>query len=75
MPKMRQLTLGLASKPGVLAHVTAAPARAGVNITAICAGDRAGARGKIRILVDNPARAVEALRPPGCGPARKKPSR
>ncbi|MGH7267059.1 MAG: ACT domain-containing protein [Candidatus Rokuibacteriota bacterium] len=62
MPKMTQLTLSLASKPGVLAQVTSALARAGVNIMAICAAESSGARGKIRILVDNPARAIEALK-------------
>jgi hypothetical protein len=61
MPKTTQLVLSLASKPGVLAQVASALAQAGVNITAICAGEAAGGRGKIRLLVDNPARATEAL--------------
>ena len=65
MPKTTQLTLSLASKPGVLAHVASTLARAGVNITALCAGDAPGARGKIRLLVDNPTRAVEALKAAG----------
>lgn len=62
MPTTTQLTLSLASKPGVLAQVASTLARAGVNITAICAPEATGGRGKIRLLVDDPARATEALR-------------
>src|SRR5207244_1590324 len=40
MPKTTQLTLTLQSKPGVLAKVARALADAGVNITALSAGDR-----------------------------------
>jgi hypothetical protein len=54
--------LSLQSKPGVLAQVGSTVARAGVNITASCAGEAAGGRGKIRLLVDNPARAIETLK-------------
>lgn len=60
MPKTTQLTLTLQSKPGVLAKISQALARAGVNITAICAAEMAG-RGKIRMVVSDPARAKEAL--------------
>jgi hypothetical protein len=62
MPTTTQLTLSLTSKPGVLAQVASTLAGAGVNITAICAPEATGGRGKIRLLVDNPARATEALR-------------
>ena len=62
MPRTSQLVLSLQSKPGVLAQVGSTLARAGVNITAICAGEAAGGRGKIRLLVDNPASAIEALK-------------
>lgn len=62
MPKTTQLTLSLASKPGVLAQVASTLAQAGVNITAVCAGESTGARGKMRLLVDNPARAIDALK-------------
>jgi hypothetical protein len=62
MPKTTQIVLSLASKPGVLAQVTAALAQAGVNITGICAGEATGGRGKLRLLVDNPTRGVEALK-------------
>jgi len=61
MPKVSQLTLTLQSKPGVLAKVCQALAGAGVNITAICAAETAG-RGKIRMVVSDPARAKEALK-------------
>ena len=60
MPKTTQLTLTLESKPGVLAKISQALASAGVNITAICAAETAG-RGKIRMVVSDPARAKEAL--------------
>ena len=62
MPKVTQLTLRLGSKPGVLAQIASTLARAGVNITAICAAEATSGRGKIRLLVDNPARATEALK-------------
>ncbi len=61
MPKTTQLTLALQSKPGVLAKISQALAGAGVNITAICAVETAG-RGKIRMVVSDPARAKEALK-------------
>lgn len=62
MPKTSQLVLSLASKPGVLAQISSALAQAGVNITAICAAEATGGRGKLRLLVDNPARAIDALK-------------
>ena len=61
MPKTTQLTLTLQSNPGVLAKISQALAGAGVNITAICAAETAG-RGKIRMVVSDPARAKEALK-------------
>ncbi|MBI4241000.1 MAG: ACT domain-containing protein [Candidatus Rokubacteria bacterium] len=61
MAKTTQLTLTLESKPGVLAKVSRTLADAGVNITAICAAETTG-RGKIRMLVSDPARAKEALK-------------
>jgi hypothetical protein len=61
MPRTTQLTLSLVSKPGVLAALTRTLADAGVNITALCAGDAAG-RGKVRMLVNNPVKARRALR-------------
>jgi hypothetical protein len=61
MPKMTQLAVTLESKPGVLAKLCRTIADAGVNITAIHAAEAAG-RGKIRLLVDDPARARNALK-------------
>ncbi len=62
MPTTTQITLTLGSKPGVLAQVASTLARAGVNITAVCAAEGSGGRGRLRLLVDNPARAVDALK-------------
>jgi hypothetical protein len=61
MPKTTQLVLNLESKPGVLAKLARTLADAGVNMTALCASETAG-RGKIRLLVGDPARAKEALK-------------
>jgi len=61
MPKATQLLLSLESKPGVLAKVCRTLANAGVNITALYAGEAAG-RGKIRLLVSDRAEAVAALK-------------
>jgi len=59
--KTTQLTLTLESKPGVLARISRILADAGVNITALCAAETSG-RGKIRMVVTNPARAKAALK-------------
>lgn len=61
MPKTTQLVLNLESKPGVLAKVAGVLADAGVNIAGLCAGEASG-RGKIRLLVSDTARAVDALK-------------
>src|SRR3989454_12163782 len=61
MPKTIQLVLNLESKPGVLAKLARTLADAGVNMTALCAPETAS-RGKIRLLVGDPARAKEALK-------------
>jgi hypothetical protein len=60
MATTTQITVTAESKPGVLAKVSEALATAGVNIIAVCAGETAG-RGKIRLVVSDPARAREAL--------------
>jgi len=60
MAKTTQITVSAQSKPGVLAKVCEALAKAGVNIVAICAGD-SGTRGKIRLVVSDAARAKAAL--------------
>lgn len=61
MPKTTHLTLSLESKPGVLAKLARTLAAAGVNITAVWTSDTAG-RGKVRLLVSDPARARDALK-------------
>ena len=61
MAKNTQLVFSLESKPGVLAKLARALADAGVNMTALCAPETAG-RGKIRLLVNDLARAKEALK-------------
>ena len=60
MTKITQITVSGESKPGVLARIARVVADAGVNITAICAGETAG-RGKLRMVVSDPARARKAL--------------
>jgi hypothetical protein len=61
MPKVTQLVLNLQSKPGVLAHVAGILGKAGVNIEGVCAVETAG-RGKIRLVVSDPAKAEAALK-------------
>ncbi len=61
MPKVRQLVLNLESKPGVLAKACRTLADADVNMTALCAPETGG-RGKLRLLVDDLARAKQALK-------------
>ena len=60
MAKTTQLTVSAESKPGVLAKVCDAIAKAGVNILAVSAGDAAG-RGKIRLITSDQTRAKAAL--------------
>jgi hypothetical protein len=61
MPRTTQLTVSLASRPGVLAQLASTLADAGVNITSLSA-DAVSGRGKIRIIVNDPAKARRALR-------------
>jgi len=61
MPRTTQLTLSLVSRPGTLAALARTLAEAGVNVTALSAAEASG-RGKIRLLVNDPARARRALR-------------
>jgi hypothetical protein len=61
MPKVRQLVLTLESKPGVLSKLARVLADAGVNIIALCAPETA-TRGKLRMVVSDPDRAMEALK-------------
>jgi hypothetical protein len=61
MARATQLTVSLTSKPGVLAQLTKTLADAGVNIASLSA-DSVSGRGKIRVIVSDPATARRALR-------------
>ena len=61
MPKVTQLVLSIQNKPGVLASVAKILGDAGVNIEGLCAPEVPG-RGKLRLLVSDPAKAETALR-------------
>lgn len=61
MPKVTQFIVTLENKPGVLAHLCEVLAQAGVNIDGLCAPETPG-KGKIRLLVGDPARAEAALK-------------
>jgi len=61
MPKATQLTVPLANKPGTLGKLCSTLGKAGVNVTALIAPD-SRRTGKVRVLVDNPDKAKEALK-------------
>jgi hypothetical protein len=61
MPRTTQLTVSLKSKPGVLAQLARTLADARVNIASLSA-DAVSGRGKIRMIVSDPAKAKRALR-------------
>ena len=60
MGQITQITVTAESKPGVLAKVSDVLAKAGINIVGVCAADASG-RGKVRLVVSDPARAKAAL--------------
>jgi hypothetical protein len=60
MPKVTQIAVSLQNKPGALAQICSTLGKAGVNIAAMLAPD-VRARGKVRLLVDSPEKAKEAL--------------
>ena len=65
MPKVTQIVVTLESKPGTLAHLCSTLGKAGVNISAVMAPGVSGAKarqGKVRLLVDNPDKAKDALK-------------
>jgi hypothetical protein len=65
MPKVTQIVVTLQSKPGTLAHLCSTLGKAGVNISALIAPGVSGAKarqGKVRLLVDNPDKAKDALK-------------
>jgi hypothetical protein len=56
-----QIAVALQNKPGTLAKLCSTLRDAGVNISAMDAAGIAG-RGKVRLLVDNPDKAKDALK-------------
>jgi hypothetical protein len=60
MPKVTQIATSVKNKPGALAQICSTLGKAGVNISALLAPE-AKDRGKVRLLVDNPDKAKEAL--------------
>jgi len=61
MPKVTQIAVSLANKPGALTQLCSTLGKAGVNITAILAPEIRG-RGKVRLLVDSPEKAKDAFK-------------
>jgi hypothetical protein len=61
MPKITQIATSVKNKPGALAQICSTLGKAGVNISALLAPEVRG-RGKVRLLVDNPDKAKEALK-------------
>jgi len=61
MPKVSLVTVTLQNKPGALAKLCSTLRDAGVNISAVDGVVIAG-RGKVRLLVDNPDKAKDALK-------------
>jgi hypothetical protein len=61
MPRVTQIAVTLQNKPGTLAQLCSTLRDAGVNIFAVFAPEMRG-RGKVRLLVDSPDKAKEALK-------------
>jgi hypothetical protein len=61
MPRVTQIAVTLENKRGTLAQLCSTLGKAGVNISAVVAPETRG-RGKVRLLVDNPDKAKDALK-------------
>jgi hypothetical protein len=61
MPRVTQIAVTLQNKPGTLAQLCSTLRDAGVNISAVVASEIRG-RGKVRLLVDSPDKAKDALK-------------
>lgn len=61
MPKVTQIVVTLQNKPSTLAQLCSTIRDAGVNISSVLAPEIRG-RGKVRLLVDNPDKARDALK-------------
>ena len=65
MQKVAEIVVTMQCKPGTLAHLCSTLGKVGVNISAVMAPGVPGAKArqaKVRLLVDNPDKAKEALR-------------
>jgi len=60
MAKVKQFTVALENRPGMLAHVAKVLADAKVNVLAVL-GSTAGAQGSVQVVVDNASKAGKAL--------------
>jgi len=61
MPEVTQIAITSENKPGTLAQLCSTLGKAGVNILTVLAPEIRG-KGKIRLLVDNPDKAKDALK-------------
>jgi len=61
MPKVTQIAITLENKPGTIAQLCSTLGKAGVNIMTMLAPEIRG-KGKVRLLVDNPDKAKDALK-------------
>jgi hypothetical protein len=61
MPKITQIATSVKNKPGALAQICSTLGKAGVIISALLAPEVRG-RDKVRLLVENPDKAKEALK-------------
>jgi len=66
MPRVTQIAVTLESRAGTLAKLCSTLGKAGVNISAVVAPETrknlVSGRGKVRLLVDNPDKAKDALK-------------
>jgi len=60
MAKVKQFTVALENRPGMLAHVAKVLADAKVNVLAVL-GSTAGTQGSVQVVVDNANKAGKAL--------------
>lgn len=61
MPRVTQIAVTLQNKPGTLAQLCSTLRDVGVNISGVVASEIRG-RGKVRLLVDSPDKAKDALK-------------
>jgi len=59
---VKQLSVTLEDKPGVLNEVAEILGKAGINMTAFCVVDNDGAFGMLRVIVSDPEKALDILK-------------